>query len=214
MVYSFFNKLLTTLAGTELVTVDNGGGIDVGATTGLIAGAPQAAGGGAVTFKGAGNIATVVPGQDPANTGGDYVVGVVTLPAGSFAAAGQSVTLKAAGNFAANGNTKQIRIQASATLPVVGTTITSGTVIADTTAVTTSGGGWELEAEVTKYGVAGSNTQISVHENVAGVGAVALVVPKLLTYTESSPIYLAVTINCTTAITDAFLNLMQAFWQN
>ena len=217
MAYSWFNKLISGyLLGTELLPVDNGGGIEVGATSGQIANAPGPAGSGAGTFGRSGNINTTISsaGLSPGNTGGDYVVAFFALPASSFDIANRAMQIQAAGSFAANGNTKRVKVQVSNTLPVVGNTIASATAIADSTAVTTNGGGWQFTAELTKYGAAGSNTQIAIHNVAQGVGSVALLAPQLLTLTENATIYVALTANCTTTATDVVFNFLQSFWQN
>ena len=217
MAYSNFVKLITGyLLGTELLPVDNGGGIEVGATAGQIANAPGPAGSGTATFGRSGNIGTSVSsaGVSPGNTGSDYVVAFFALPAGSFDLAGRSLEVQASGSFAANGNTKRVKIQTTATLPVVGSVIAGGTVIADSAAVTTSGGGWTLTSEITKYGAAGSNTQLAVHTAVDGMATTALVAPALLTLAENVTIYVAVTANATTTASDIVFNFLQAFWQN
>lgn len=217
MTYSNFVKLIAGyLLGTELLPVDNGGGLQVGATSGQIANAPGPAGSGSSTFGRSGNLASIIStaGVSPANTGGDYVVAFFAVSPSSFDVFGRALQINAAGSFAANGNTKRIKIQASNTLPVVGTTIASATAIADTAAVTTNGGGWQLTTEITKYGAAGSNTQIAVHDLAQGTATTALLAPALLTLTENATIYVAVTANCTTAASDVVFNFMQPFWQN
>ena len=220
MAYSIFVKQIAGyLLGTELLPVDNGGGLQVGATSGQIANAPGPAGSGSGTFSRSGNIATNISsaGVSPAATGSDYVVAFVAVPANSFdglSGTNRSVQAQAAGSFASNSHTKEVKIQVSNTLPVVGNAISNATAIADSTAITTSGGGWQLTAELSKYGAANSNTQIAIHNLAQGVGAVALLTPQFLTLTENATIYVAVTANCTTTASDVVFNFLQAFWQN
>lgn len=211
MVYSVPNNPVSgPLAGSEFVEIDNGGGVLASATTGQIASAPAPVGGGSAKFGRAGNISTILNAAavNPANTGGDYVVGFITLPANSFNAANQSVQLSGYGSYAGNGNTKEVKIQASATLPVLGTTIVSGTVLADSGAVTSNGTSWSIAAKLTKYGAVGSNTQLAL-ATAAGVS-----VPQLLTLAENAPIYLAITANATTTATDIAFSFAQATWDN
>ena len=219
MVYSNFIKQITGyLLGTELLPVDNGGGLQVGATSGQIANAPGPAGSGTTTFGRAGNIVggTIVNSVavSPANTGSDYIVGVIALSASVFDAANRSLQIQANGSFAANGNTKRVKLQISNTSQAVGAVISGGTAIADSTAVTTNGGGWEISAEVVKYGAAGSNTQMAIHALAQGTANTALLAPQNLTLTENTPIYLYVTANCTSTATDVLFSFAQAFWQN
>jgi hypothetical protein len=159
-----------------------------------------------------GNLAAQVSaGVNPAATGADKVLAVYALPANSLDQAGRGIAIAAAGGWAANGNTKRVKIIVGAASAVVGSTIGSGgTTIADTGAVTDNGVGFSLAASVFKYGAAGSNTQQGIH-NAAQSGSTigALLTPSALTLVESSVILVAVTGNATTATTDIALNLME-----
>ena len=149
------------------------------------------------------NAATTVP-ITPGGTGADYVVCVFTVPLNSFDVAGRCLQLTGNGSFATNTNTKRIKLFVGATTANVGSAITGGTAIADTTAVTTNGGGWEISATLVKYGAAGSNTQIGIHQpTIVGGTTSTLLAPQALTLTESSNIICAMTINNTTTATDA-----------
>ena len=219
MVYSLFGKLITGfLSGTELIGVDNGGGVNVGATTGQIANAPGNAGQGATQFGRSGNLvggSIVNPvAVNPAGTGSDYIVGVMSISALTFDAAFRSVEVQANGSFGANGNTKRVKIQVSNTLQAVGAVIAGATSIADSTAVTTNGGGWEISAEIVKYGAAGSNTQMTIHSLAQGTSNTALLVPQLLTLNEAAPIYFYITANAASAAADNGLSFAQACCQN
>lgn len=145
-------------------------------------------------------------GVNPASTGSDIVVAIYNVPANSFDQAGRGVVIAAAGGYAANGHTKECKIIIGATAPVVGSAVSGGTTIADTGAVTTSGGGWLLSANVVKYGAAASNTQTGINTSNSGA---ALSAPAALTLAENAIIPIVVTANATTTATDIALNLLQ-----
>ncbi len=168
-------------------------------------------GNGSASFGLEGNISCQPSaGINPAATGADNVLAVFSIPANSFDQSGRGIAISAAGAFAANANTKRVKIIIGATAAVVGQTITGGTTIADTGAVTTNGAGWQLGADVFKYGVAGSNTQTGIHNQAQMGGAVgSLLSPAALTLVENAPILVAVTGNATTAATDITLNLFE-----
>jgi hypothetical protein len=145
----------------------------------------------------------------PANTAGDIVVAVYSLPANSFDVAGREIDIVAKGHFAANANNKRIKIFIGATAPAVGSAVVGGTAIADTGTVATNGGGWRLEAAVFKTGAAGSNTQEAFHEAAqVGAAVAALLAPQALALAENAAITIAVTINNATTATDAALDGM------
>lgn len=185
--------------------------------------ANDAAGSSTTMVPGSGNLATTVvsAGQNPGATGSDYVLAVMTIPANAFdgqsypAATNRMATIIANGSFAANGNTKTLKIVVNATNPVVGSALSGGTTIGTTGAVTTSGGGWQMGAAIIKYGAAGSNTQLAVHQ-AAQVGATvsALTAPTLLTATETSPMTIAITGNAATTATDIVFNFAEIEWNN
>lgn len=149
-------------------------------------------------------------GISPALTGADVVVAVYSMPANSFDAAGRGLNLLAMGSFAANANTKRLKLIFNATTAVVGSAVTGGTTICDTGAVTTNGQGWCLEANVFKYGSAGSNTQLGIHQSAQTGGTVSpLLAPSVITAVESGPILIAVTANATTTATDILFNFLE-----
>ena len=146
----------------------------------------------------------------PAATGSDYVLAVYALPANSFDVSGRGVNLLAMGSLAANTNNKRIKLIFNCTTAVVGSAVTGGTTVCDTGTVTTSGGGWALEANVFKYGAAGSNTQLGIHQSAqTGSTVSALLAPSAITATESGAILIAVTGNATTATTDILYNFFE-----
>jgi len=155
------------------------------------------------------------PTISPTGTGGAKVVAFFAIPANAFDIAGRTLTLMASGGFAVNANTKAITLVVTATLPVLNSNAPSGTTIASTGAVTTSGAGWAIGAQITKYGNPGSNTQTAVH-NAAQCGAAveALTLPSALTLNESVVNYVAVCLNNTTTNTDSTLALFEATWNN
>lgn len=170
-------------------------------------------GSGAATFPEEGNINRQISasGVNPGATGVDSVLAAYSLPANSFDQALRGITISAAGSFAATSNNKRVKIIFNPATAVVGSTIGSGgTTICDTGTVTTSGTGWQLQASVFKYGAAGSNTQIGIH-NQAQIGAAvaSMLAPSLITATESGAITLAVTGNATTATSDIVFNWLE-----
>ncbi|WP_407146253.1 hypothetical protein [Bradyrhizobium sp. ORS 86] len=168
------------------------------------------AGGAAAGENGNISLQVSATGVNPGATGADKVLAVYALPANSFDAAGRTLAIVAAGSFGATANSKRIKIIIGAAAPTVGATVSGGTTIADTGAVTTNGGGWQLAATVSKYGAGGSNTQLAVH-NQAQVGAAvaALVSPQALTLTENAVINVVVTGNAATAATDIVFNWLE-----
>lgn len=170
------------------------------------------AGGSASDLPGQGNLNVQVSsaGVQPAGTAAFDVLAVFSIPAGFFSAAGKGLTISAQGDFAATVNTKQVQIVIGAANPTVGQVVSGGTVIADTGAVTTNGGGWAMAANVFKTGAAGSNTQLSLHQQSQVGGAVAaLLASQALTLTESGAIPVAVVGKATTATTDITFRFLE-----
>lgn len=155
------------------------------------------------------NVQVSSAGVQPGATGGDNVLAVYTLPANAFDLAGRGISITAAGSFAATGNNKRLRIVFNATTAVVGSTVTGGSIICDTGTIAQNGGGWQLMASVFKYGAAGSNTQIGIHNQAIVSTAVAPVSPSLITAVESGAILIAVTGNATTAASDIVFNFLE-----
>ena len=149
-------------------------------------------------------------GVSPIETGYDDVLAVHTIPAATFDEAGRAARIEAFGNFAANGDTKELKIIVGATAPTVGARVSGGTVIADGGAVTQSGGGWFIGAEIMKIGALGTNTQVSYQVSPA----TAPTAPVELTLTESGVITVCVTGNCTTTKTDVVLLMSRLIGHN
>lgn len=220
MVYSTGVQVLTTLAGTERVEVDNGGPVRTVAPTGLIAKAPIPFGsstGAGSTFAAAGNLATQVSiaGVQPASLAADVVLAAFTIPANAFDQANRALQIQAEGSFGATANNKRVKIVFNATTAVVGQAVTGGTTVADTGVVATNGGGWALSAEIVKAGAANSNTQLAVHQQAqVGAAVSTLLAPQAVAAVENAPILVAITGNATTALSDILFNFLQAFAQN
>lgn len=169
-------------------------------------------------LQGAGNVATPLlssAGVNPAATGADVVVAAFSIPANAFDLANRSLYAWAVGSFANNGNTKRVKIIFNPATAVVGATVgAGGTTIIDTGAFSTSAATpWIIEAQVTKIGAAGSNTQLAIalgsilgttHGGVGGGTAIQAV-----TAVESGPILVALTCNAATTATDITANLFQ-----
>ena len=154
----------------------------------------------------------------------DSVLAAFTLPANSFdgvnitdllggaltvAQGNRGIQIEAVGGFGpTNATNHRVKILVGCTAAVVGSTVSGGTVIADTGNVTTVSVGWSIGAQVYKYGAAGSNIQVGIHQPTqTGAAVSSLLSPQLLTLNESLPIIIAVTGYATTAAADVALNL-------
>jgi hypothetical protein len=168
-------------------------------------------GSGTGTALGEGNINRQInaAGINPGGTAADNVLAAYTLPANSFdGVSNRGLQITAMGSFAANGNNKRVKIIFNPASATVGSTVgASGTSVADTGTVTTSGGGWVVSGAVFKYGAANSNTQICLNTGcIAGTTHLGTAAPALATATENANILVAVTGNATTATTDIVFN--------
>ena len=142
----------------------------------------------------------------PAGTGADDIIAVFKIPAGTLDEDGRGFEVHAAGAYAANGDSKRIKIIYNpTTVPVVGNAVSGGTTIADSGAVTQSGGGWYLIGAVKKFGAAAANTQIGLH----CTGGATLIAPSFPTAVEANDTYVCVTANCATTKTDVLLNYVE-----
>lgn len=161
-----------------------------------------------------GNINVQVPGVaggvSPGATGADNVIAVFSLPANFFDKAGRALSVTAFGNFAANANTKTVKLFFNPSAAVVGATITGGTLLATTGAVATNNGAWVVGGNVTKRGAANSNTQTAT-SNGAMAGAVATGVSLAVdtVAVENAPILIAVTGNAATTATDIIFSMLE-----
>ena len=166
----------------------------------------------------AGNISVITSGAgiNPGSTGNDNVLAAWMIPANLFKSAGVGLQITVMGSVANNTNNKRIKIIAGATTAVVASAVVGGVTIADTgTYATTGQAGFQICAQIFKYGAGGSNTQIALHQN-ALIGSMngALLPPAILTLTESASFLMAVTDNATTTTTDIFLNWAEIFATN
>ena len=173
-------------------------------------------GSGTATFPEEGNVNRQVSsaGINPGATGADNVLAFYSLPANSFDGltnTNRGLNITAAGQFANNVNSKRVKIYWGCTTATVGSTVTGGTVIADTGAFTTAANvGWSVSANVFKYGAANSNTQLGIHTQAQmGSSVGTLLIPTLLTATENAAILIAVTGNAATAATDISFQWME-----
>ncbi len=179
------------------------------------ANAASIANAGVVSMGSCGNLSVITaqPGSNPASTGTDVVLAIYTLPASCLDVAGRLLEITACGN-ALNATSKNVKLIVGAINPIVGQTVSGGTTLATTGAITNNGG-WMLSAEIVKYGAVGSNTQQAIH-TAAQVGSVvsALQAPSGLTLNESAPITICVTGNAATLATDLVFNSLQVMGMN
>ncbi len=174
-------------------------------------------GGGSAYFGDQGNLfINAAAATNPATTGGDIVMSSFSVPALTLDVAGRSLAFEGYGSTASVTNARTIKIIVNCTTAVVGSAVTGGTTIASITSSATAGsGGWFIGGQLTKYGVAASNTQIAVHfSGQMGSVAIALVAPQALTLTENAAILCALTINAATTATDASYNMFQINMMN
>jgi len=154
------------------------------------------------------------PGVSPSTINGDYVVDVFKIPGGSLDQVGRGLNIVAAGNVAANTNSKRIKIWWNATTPVVGSLVSGGTLLADTGAYTTNlATAYQLSGNVFKTGVL--NQQSLIHETAqVGLQIGALVPCSVVTVTEASDIWIAITANAVTTTTDIVHFLTEVYGMN
>ena len=153
-------------------------------------------------------------GLSPASTGGDYVLAAVPLPANLFdSALGRSLDVNVFGSFAANVNTKTIKIFIGATSPVVGSLISGGTLIASGSASTSAaGGGWSFGANI--FSVS-AGVQLAVHQSFQSGNAVgALQAPTAVAIAAGAVSNIVITGNAASATTDIVLNVLQLIGAN
>jgi hypothetical protein len=166
------------------------------------------------------NVQPVAAGRSPASTAADIVVAVFSIPAKSFDQLNRGVDIQAQGSFVNNANGKTVKIIWGATTAVVGSAVIGGTTIGSIIVAPAGGnaansGGWQLMASVFKYGAAGSNTQLALHQaSQSGSTPGALLAPSLLTSPENAPILVAVTANAGTTATDIVFNFLQMTGMN
>src|ERR1700761_6699254 len=128
----------------------------------------------------------------------DDVLAVYTLPAATFDQAGRGGCITASFKTGATTNNKRAKILWGCTSAVAGGAVVGGTVIADTGAwvngtTPNSAAGWQLQANVFKYGINGSNTQIAQGTVITGTLHGGIAAPVALTAPENATIIIAVT---------------------
>ena len=210
---------MPTPTGNEILTVQgvqpNG---QLAATTeqftlNQIGAIPSLFGGGTGVMEESGNVSVQsgAPLTNPASITNDNVLAVYTVPAGSLSAAGKGLEITCGGNLAGNTHTKECNLRWNPVTAVVGSAVgTNSTsfLLGDTGATTNAGAtaGWVLQAQVYKYGAAGSNTQIG-QETGSIVGAIhgGCGIMAALTTNESASIAIAVTGNATSSVGDISL---------
>jgi hypothetical protein len=155
-------------------------------------------GGGAGTFFDEGNLNRQIGnplGHNNADTTDDVLASYV-LPASSFDVAGRGLCITAQGSTGPTANNKRVKLWFNATISAG--TVSGGTVIADTGAWVNATSpnnnvGWQLMANVFKYGAAGSNTQYAQGSAILGGVHGGIGVPTFATATEAAAIVIAVT---------------------
>ena len=145
-------------------------------------------------------------GVSPGATGADSVLAVFSMPANSFDITGREIFVSAMGGFASNTNVKRVKLWWGATTAVVGSTISGGTLIADTGNYSTTGAvGWSIAASV--FNISGVNAQLGIHVSSQMGSAIGpLLSPVTLSANESAAILIAVTGNATTTASDIVCN--------
>lgn len=177
----------------------------------------QGGGGRNLALRGTGNASVQASSAGVGNTASssDIVLAVYTLPAGAFDKAGRQLTILAMGSLANNANSKRAKIFFGCTAAVVGSPVSGGTAIADTGASTSANVGWQLEAQVTKTGATGLNTQVSQGTPIVGTTHGGVSVPAALTAVEGAPIIIAVTgSSAASAANDVLMNVLDIAFAN
>jgi hypothetical protein len=144
-------------------------------------------------------------GSAPGSTGSDICVDWFGIPANALNAAFKGFSVTAAGQKTATSDTVVAKIWLGPTsAPVVGTAVTTGTVIATTGSITgTTNEGWLLQSQVFATGPSAQvyqETATIVGSTHGGMG-----IPAALALTSTAIIYIAVTINVTTTAADGLL---------
>jgi hypothetical protein len=154
-------------------------------------------------------------GVSPNATGADKILAILTVPANGFDIANRGLQIMAGGNCP-NNNSKTFKIVLNPTTPTINGTLSGGTTIASFTATGAgSTGGWNLQANLFKYGAAGSNTQIAIHESgQAGNIVGSLAAPSLTTVAENASLTVVITGNSGTTNGDIVYNFSQIFAMN
>jgi hypothetical protein len=155
-------------------------------------------GGGTGTILSDGNLHREIGNPLAGNNDGttDDVLASYTLPASSFDVPGRGLCITAQGNTGATTNDKRIKLWFNATISAG--VVTGGSVIADTGpwvsgTIPNSNVGWQLTANILKYGTAESNTQYAQGTAILGGIHGGIGLPVFSTAVESGAIVIALT---------------------
>jgi len=126
----------------------------------------------------------------------DDVLASYTLPASSFDVAGRGLCITAQGRTGATTNDKRVKLWCNATISAG--VVTGGNVIADTGpwvngTIPNNYVGWQLTANIFKYGPANSNTQYAQGTVILGAIQGGIGLPVFPTAVESGAIVIALT---------------------
>jgi hypothetical protein len=140
-----------------------------------------------------------------ADTTDDILAGVV-IPAGAFDVAGRGLCVTAQGITGATTNNKRFKLWVNPTMSgqtttngvISGGSVSAGTTICDSGTwvngtTPNNAAGWSAEANLFKYGAAGSNTQYAQGTPILGTLHGGILAPVFLTVTESAAITIVVT---------------------
>ena len=150
------------------------------------------------------NIGNPIAGNS-ADTTDDILTGVV-IPAGAFDVAGRGLYITAQGVTGATTNNKRFKLWVNPTMSgqtttngvISGGTVSAGTTICDSGTwvngtTPNNATGWSAQANLFKYGAAGSNTQYAQGMPILGTLHGGVLAPVFLTLTESAAITIVVT---------------------
>jgi hypothetical protein len=168
-------------------------------------------GGGSGAFLSEGNLFRLVGNPLAGNNADttDDVLASYVLPASSFDVAGRGLCVTAQGGTGRTTNNKRVKLWFNATIS--GASVTGGTVIADTGPWVNGNNdvGWQLMANVFKYGAAGANTQYAQGSAILGGIHGGIGAPVFMTAVESSAVVIAVT---GSSFTSGVANDITATW--
>ena len=170
-------------------------------------------GGAAALTEGTINRQVTQAGVGPAFLSSDVVLALYTIPANTFDITGRTVTATAWGGFASDATSKHCKLWFSPNIQTVSTTISGGTLLADTLATTSNGGGWWVSGNITNTSVAST---LSYTSNGAMAGAVSagMSAPGTTVSATTSPSYITVTGSATNSSTSILLYLFQVTGAN
>lgn len=173
-------------------------------------------GGGSGTFLREGSLTRLVGNPIGGNTADitDDVLGSYTLPPSSFDVAGRGLRIIAQGSTGPTTNSKRVRLWFDATISAG--VVTGGSIIADSGAwvngaTSNNNVGWQLVANVFKYGAPRSNTQYAQGTTILGGVHGGIGLPIFPAAIEASAIVIAVTGSSYTAgaANDVLANLFE-----